>query len=242
MRLRARTAAVAFAVVSGGALVVSSGAGAAATSPKQTVLDAIAASKAVSAVHVIGSVTTGSQNIGVNVYATNANAGEGSISINGATVKIVRLGARVYFNADTAFWTSQAGASAAAYANKWVYTSAAGTDGKSFSQFLGATALFKQILSGSKVNQSVFTAGANTTVGGVPVLAINGSDSTDGTSGVIYVARQGKPYLIELKTTNSSGTGTLKFSGYNQSVHPKTPPHAISLVQLEQQAAAQAAA
>jgi len=241
MRLRARTAAVALAVVSVGTLV-SSGAGAAATSPKQTVLNAIAASQGVSSVHVVGSVTTGSQVVGLNVYASNANAGQGSITINGATVKIVRLGARVYFNADTAFWTSQAGASAAGYANKWVYTAATGTDGKSFSQFLGAAALFKQILSGNKINQSVFVSGANTTVGGVAVYAINGSDTTDGTSGVIYIARQGKPYLIGLKTTNSSGSGTIAFSGYNKPVHPKTPPHAISLTQLEQQATAPTAA
>jgi len=238
MRLRATTACAALAIGAGALLVTSTGAGASAAGAKQAVQNALAASQTASSVHVVGSVTTGGQTTALNVQASNSKAGQGSVSINGAIVRIVRLGSRVYFNADAAFWTMEAGSSSAAFAGKWIYTSATGANGKNFSQFLGASGLFKQLLSGSKLNQSTFTQGANTTVAGVPVSAISGSDSTDGTSGVVYIARRGKPYLIELKTTTKSGTGELVFSAYNQPVHPKAPAHAISLTQLEQEAAA----
>jgi hypothetical protein len=151
-------------------------------------------------------------------------------------VKIVRLGALVYFDADAAFWTQNVGASAASFAGQWVSTSATGSNGKSFAQLVGTTALLKQILSGSKVNDSRFTRRPNTTVGGVAVYAIAGTNTKTGSHGTIYIARTGTPYIIELQTTSSAGTGKLTFSAYNQPVHASVPPHAITLQKLEQEA------
>jgi hypothetical protein len=230
-------------VSSGALLMVSApGAAAASESAKQIVLAAISATKTATSVRVVGSVTSGTQTIGLSVRASDADQGLGTITINGATVKLVRTGKNVYFNADAAFWTQNDGAAAAVYAGQWVSATASSANGKSFAEFLGASALTKLIFSGSTVSDSTFKKASNATVAGVKVSAIVGTNTADGTKGTVYIARSGKPYIVELTKTNKTSTSKLVFSAYNQPVHAKVPKHAITIEQLEQRAAAQAAA
>jgi|HubBroStandDraft_4_1064222.scaffolds.fasta_scaffold97569_2 hypothetical protein len=236
MRLRPTTALVGLAVL--GAVVTNPMSAGAAQSAKQLVTNAIAATKSASAVHIQGSVSMSNETVALDVQASNSSSGQGSVTINGANVQIVQIGSRVYFNADAAFWKMEAGASAAQLAGKWIYTSASGSDGKDFSMFINCSALLKQLLSGSKVKGSTFTLGKNTTVNGVPVYAVSGLDASAGTGGTAYIARSGKPYLIELKTSGSGGAGEITFSAYNQVIHPSAPKKSYSLTQLEHQATA----
>jgi hypothetical protein len=243
MRRRA-SSAIAALTVSSGALLIGSPvvAGAASSNAKQIVVSAIADSKSANSVQVVGNVITASQTINLNVRASNANQGEGTITINGAMVEIVRVGSSVYFNGDAAFWTQSAGAAASSYAGQWVSTPANGSDGKSFSEFLGTAALFRQIFSGYEVSQSTFTKGLNTSVVGVPVFSITGTNMKDGTTGIIDIARTGEPYVIELTKTDKTGSSRLVFSAYNKPVHAKAPPHSVTVTQLEQRAAASSTA
>jgi hypothetical protein len=230
------SAAVAAVAATCGATFIAAGAGASPMTAEQIVMSTIAASKTVSSVHVVGSVTTGSQTINLNVHASNHGTGMGTLSVNGASVKIVRVGKLVYFNADAAFWTQNAGPSAAAYAGEWVSAPASSANGKSFALFLATSTLFNQILSGSKLSQSTFTMGPNTAIGSVAVYAITGTNTSSGSTGVIYIARSGKPYVVQLDKTGSTGSGKLTFSAYNQPVHATAPKHAITVKQLDQQA------
>lgn len=234
---RAAAAMAALAASSGALLSASPAASAASSTAKQLVVRAIANSKTASSVEVVGTVSTASQTVGLNVRASNANRGEGTVTINGAVVKIVRVGSSVYFRADAAFWTQTAGAAAAAYAGEWVSTPANGSNGKSFSEFLGTGALFAQIFSRSEVNQATYTEGHNTTVAGRPVLSITVTNTHDGASGVIDIARTGKPYVIELTKTSSTGSSRLAFSAYNTPVRATAPRHSVTVQQLEQRAA-----
>ena len=74
------------------------------------------------------------------------------------------------------------------------------------------------------------------------MYAITGTSTTDGTTGTVYIARTGKPYIIELTKTDKSGSSKLAFSAYNRPVHATVPPHPITLSKLEQRAAANVAA
>jgi hypothetical protein len=234
------TAALAAVACSGASLLFGALPVAASSSPsaKTIVSNAIAAWKSVRSVHVVGSIDTTKEQLNLDVRASSGPDGTGTIGLNGGEVKIVRLGALVYFEADVAFWTQNVGASAATFAGRWVSTSSTGSTGKNFAQLADSTALFKQILSGSKVNQSRFTRKPNTTVAGVPVYAISGTNTKSGSHGTVYVARTGTPYIIELDTTSSAGMGELTFSAYNKPVRAAVPPHAITLQKLEQEAAA----
>ena len=236
MPLRATAAIVALTVSSGALLITSPVASAAPANAKQLVVSAIANTKTASSVEVVGQVITTSQTIGLNVRASNADEGQGTLTINGAAVQIVRVGSTVYFSADAAFWTQNAGAAAASYAGQWVSTPVNGADGKSFSEFLATTALFAQIFSGNEVSQSTFTEGKNTSVAGVPVFSITATNKKDGASGIVDVARTGTPYIIELTKTSKTGSSRLVFSAYNKPVHAKAPRHSVTIKQLQQRA------
>ena len=234
MRLRSPMALVGIAAL-GGMMLAATPAWGATSKAKSLVAKAIAASESAHSVRVSGTVSQGTETITLNVRATNNAKGQGSIGINGAVANVIRIGSRIYFSADKAFWTENGGAAAASlFDGKWVYTKATSSDGKSLAQFMDLSSLMHQVFGGDLAS-TAFTLGQNTTVNGVAVETINGQDSTGASSGTLYVARTGTPYVIELKgsgTTN--GVGSLLFSGYNQSVNPVAPKHPINLDQLSQ--------
>jgi hypothetical protein len=236
MRLRSTMALVGTAAL-GGTLLLATPTWGAPANGKTDVSQAIAASESAQTVRVDGSVSQGKEKITLDVQASNAGKGQGSIGINGAVAHVIRLGSRIYFSADKAFWTANGGAAAAAlFVGKWVYTAVTTTDGNSLAQFMDLTTLTHQLFGGN-LDTATFSVGKSSTINGVPVIAINGKDSTGASSGIVYVAKTGKPYVIELTSTGgTSGKGTLVFSGYNQSVNPVAPKGAINLDQLSKQA------
>ena len=53
-------------------------------------------------------------------------------------------------------------------------------------------------------------------------------------TGRLYVAKSGTPYILKISVTGSSGTGSLTFSNYNQPIAPVPPTGAIDLDTLAQ--------
>jgi hypothetical protein len=234
MRLRSPIALVGIAALGGTVLAATPALGA-SSKAQVLVTNAIAASESAQSVRVSGTVSEGKEKITLNVQASNAAKGQGSIGINGAVANVIRLGSRVYFSADKAFWTENGGAAAASlFDGKWVFTTATSSDGQSLAEFMDLTSLMHQLFGGN-LDSTTFSLGKNTTVNGVAVATINGKDSSGATSGTLYVARTGKPYVIELKGSGSTnGAGSLLFSAYNQSFSPVAPKNPINLNQLNQ--------
>jgi hypothetical protein len=234
MRLRSPIALVGIAAL-GGTVLAATPAWGATAKAKALVTEAIAASESAQTVRVSGTVSEGKEKVTLNVQASNAAKGQGSIGINGAVANVIRLGSRVYFSADKAFWTENGGAAAASlFDGKWVFTTATSSDGQSLAEFLDLTSLMHQMF-GANLGSATFTLGKNTTINGVAVVTINGANTGGASEGTLYVARTGKPYVIELKSTGSSnGSGSLHFSAYNQSVNPVAPKNPINLNQLNQ--------
>jgi hypothetical protein len=234
MRHRSPIALVGIAAL-GGTMLAAAPAGAATSKANSLVAKAIAASEAAQSVRVSGKVSQGKETISLNVQASNDAKGQGSIGINGAVANVIRLGARIYFSANKSFWTENGGAAAASlFDGKWVFTKATSSDGQSLAEFMDLTSLLHEVFGGN-LSSAKFTVGKNTTVNGVAVSTINGRSSKGASEGTLYVARSGKPYVIELKGSGaSSGNGSLIFSAYNQSVNPVAPKNAINLDQLSQ--------
>lgn len=204
---------------------------------RAAVVKAIDTSAAASAVTVTGSASQGKQVITLSVQASDAARGVGNIGISGAVVHVIRLGKNVYFNANTKFWTENGGKSAAAlFVGKWVETGATTTDGQPLAQFLDVTTLFNELFSGN-IETAIFSPGKKTTLNGTPVIAYSGKDVTGGTGGTIYVARTGKPYVVELTSLGGKkGHSLVVFSAYGQVVHAVAPKGAIDIDTLKQSA------
>jgi hypothetical protein len=208
-----------------------------AAAARTAVIEALDASAGARSVTVTGSASQGKEVINLSVQASNHSLGVGSIGISGAVVHAIRLGKFVYFNANAKFWKDDGGPAAAGlFAGKWVQTAATTNDGQPLAEFLDVTTLFEELFSGN-INTAVFSPGKNTTLNGIAVIAYKGQDSTGGTGGTIYVARTGKPYVLELTTLGGEkGHALVAFSGYDRPVHAVAPKGAIDIDKLKQSA------
>jgi hypothetical protein len=202
---------------------------------RTAVIKALNTSAAARSVTVTGSASQGKEVITLSVQASDVAEGVGSIGISGAVVHAIRLGKNVYFNANTKFWKDNGGAAAAAlFVGKWVETAATSNDGQPLSEFLDVTTLFEELFSGN-INTAIFSPGKKTTLNGMAVTAYSGKDTTGGTGGTIYVARKGKPYVVELTSIGGQkGHSLVVFSNYGQPVHAVAPKGAIDIDTLKQ--------
>jgi hypothetical protein len=202
--------------------------------PKAIVKNAIAASEAASSVKISGAITQAKQTISLNVSAGIGGTGQGTIGIGTGTATVRLVGGVVYFMGNTAFWTQQGSASAAQlFAGKWVKTAATTASGKSLSEFLDSQSFMKQLFS-SNLTKSKFANAGTAKVAGKRVIVISGHDSKDTSTGRLYVAKSGTPYILKIAVKGKDGTGSLTFSNYNQAITPVAPTGAIDLDTLPQ--------
>jgi len=214
-----------------GALSVALGSSAwgATLTPKQAVANAIAATESATSVKFTGAVVQGAQQISLNVFASNAGVGEGTIGIGKGVATVKSVGGTIYFMGSPAFWTQEGGKSAAQlFANKWVSTSATSKSGQSLAQFLNSANFMKQLF-GSNLKNSVFTPAGTGSVNGQPATVIAGHDKNKNTGGRIFIASTGTPYILRITINGKSGTGALTFSSFNQPVNPVAPASSINL-------------
>jgi hypothetical protein len=202
---------------------------------QKAVMKAVTTSTAARSVTVTGSASQGKQVITLSLQASDGGEGVGSIGINGAVVHAIRVGKNIYFNANAKFWKENGGTAAAdLFVGKWVETAATSTDGQPLAQFLDVTTLFNQLFGGD-FTTAVFASGKDTTLHGTKVIAYSGKDAVGGTGGTIYVARTGKPYVVELLSLGGAkGHSLVVFSGYNQPVNAVAPKGAVDIDTLKQ--------
>lgn len=200
--------------------------GIAAKSP-EAILSAV--STAVSGLHstrVSGQITSSGQRVALDLSLVNGKGGTGSMSVNGASFKIVTLGQELYLNGSAAFWRLAGGGSAASLlSGKWLKTPASGELG-ALADLTDINKLFDQLLS----SHGTLVKGPVTTVRGIKVVSLH--DTTHG--GTLYVATTGKPYPIEIVKRGALG-GHVTFDRFNQPVSLTAPAHAIDLSSLQSQ-------
>jgi hypothetical protein len=221
----------------GGATTTTTTPAATAAALRKAVLEAVSTSTAANSVTVTGSASQGKQVITLSLQASDDAEGVGSIGISGAVVHAIRVGKKIYFNANTKFWKENGGTAAAQlFVGKWVETAASSNDGKPLAQFLDVTTLFSELFGGD-FTTAVFSSGKDTTLHGTKVIGYTGKDAVGGTGGTIYVARTGKPYVVELLSLGGAkGHSLVVFSGYNQPVHAVAPKGAVDIDTLKQSA------
>jgi hypothetical protein len=209
-----------------------------AAAARTAVIKALNTSAAARSVTVTGSASQGKEVITLGVQASDDARGVGSIGVSGAVVHAIRLGKNVYFNANAKFWKDTGGTAVEAlFVGKWVETAATTNDGEPLAEFLDVTTLFEELFNGNGNTNTVFSQGKDTTLNGMAVIAYTGKDATGGTGRTIYVARTGKPYVVELTSLGGEkGHARVVFSGYNQPVHAVAPKGAIDIDTLKQSA------
>jgi hypothetical protein len=211
-----------------------SGNGIAAVSPRQILAKATKAQSGARSFTVTGLVRDGSQTTGLKVTASSTGNGFGSVSLNGETVQIIKVGPNVYFRSGSAFWAKQGGATAAElFANKWVEGPASNADFSQLASFFSTAQLTSQFL-GDSSSSAILSRAGTSSINGQPVLVLKGHDRTNSAGGSIFIATTGQPYVIRVSLAKGGGaTGVVTFSRFNAPVNPRAPKGAINIGQLK---------
>ncbi|MGW2822285.1 hypothetical protein ACWC24_14940 [Streptomyces sp. NPDC001443] len=138
---------------------------------------------------------------------------------------LIKTGDIVYMKYDEAFLRAQSegesksdtDAAVAMLAGKWTKMAAKGQDAKDIAGFCD----LDQVLGGAEDGNSDAARGQTTTVDGTPAIVLHEKDGKDRYT--LYVATEGKPYLLRIDSTTGKEPGTLTFGDYDKPVPAQKP-------------------
>jgi hypothetical protein len=197
--------------------------GLARRSADQIVAAATQAMRAVTFVHVSGSVVDNGIPVRLDLSLVRGQGGQGQISENGLAFRLISDHQMLYILGSDAFWTHFGGATAArVFHGKWLKTRDAG-EFASIGDLASISRLFGQLLA---VHGKLARAG-RAVVSGQPAIGV--TDRTQG--GTLFVATTGKPYPLEIVKRGTNG-GRVTFDRFDVPVKLTPPARAIRLPSL----------
>jgi len=179
--------------------------------------------KAVSSVHVKGSVQSSGQNIALNL-SLGSQGCTGTMGIGGeGSFVLLKIGKSLWIKPDDKFWNHAAGSAGSALidlvSGKYIKPSAKGSSLAS----IGALCDPAQFAKSFGGDMTGMVKGTSTTIAGQPALQIK--DSGDAASA--YVTVDAKPQFLRLDGGGSNGR--LDFTDYNAPLHLTPPPASKTL-------------
>ena len=232
-RLAATMRAPALALVLTAALLAGCGSSGKAAKPNdeaskpaaRVLADAKAAATSASSAHVSGSLKSSGTPITLDLSAARGKGAKGSMSTNGLTFDMVRIGDTLYVRGSDAFYKHFAGAVVARLLHgKWLKGSATHGRLTSLAPLTSLADLFAVI---SSQHGKLANDGA-TTYNGTKVVAIR--DTSDNSK--LYVAATGKPYPVAIVGGKKGQSGAITFDDWNKSVSLSAPSDAIDISQF----------
>lgn len=150
----------------------------------------------------------------------------GTVGMDGmGEADLVRTGDTVYMKYDAEFLRSQSegepkesvDAAVALLAGKWTRMSAEGSDAEDLAGFCD----LGEVFAGARSGDADATRGKTTTVDGTPAITLDSKDGDDRYT--LYVAAEGKPYLLRFDSTSAAEPGSLSFTDYDKPVPVRKP-------------------
>ncbi|MGW0768680.1 hypothetical protein [Streptomyces sp. NPDC002676] len=168
------------------------------------------AAAAASTVHLSGTVVTSGRTYTLDMRL-KSDGGTGSVTSQGSTFKLLRVGKQLYLKADAAFWNHADGkgddAAASKLGGKYVKVPQGDPAYKKFSGFTDKTVLLEGLLT---LHGKPATDGHHEQ-SGTPTIRVTGDK---GSGGILDVSLQGTPYPLRL--VRAGGAGTLSFSDWGK--------------------------
>ncbi|MFL5958946.1 MAG: hypothetical protein ACJ75G_01580 [Gaiellaceae bacterium] len=197
-----------------------------ASKPAARVLaDARSAATGASSVHVSGNIRSDGTPIELDLSMARGKGAKGSMSTNGLSFDLVRVGDTAYVRGSDAFYKHFAGAGIAQLLHdKWLKASIVQGRFKSLAPLTSIDLLFGKV---SSSHGKLANAG-KTTYKGQQVVAIR--DESDNSK--LYVAATGKPYPVAIVGSKKGRSGTITFDDWNAQVSLSAPKNAIDISRL----------
>ncbi|MEV0635162.1 hypothetical protein AB0I77_09400 [Streptomyces sp. NPDC050619] len=172
-----------------------------------------AAAESADAVRLSGNVVTSGRTYKLDMSLKSGGA-SGSVTAEGATFQLLRIGEQLFLKADSDFWTHADGegdgsdaAAAGKLDGKFVKVPQGDPSYKKFSGFTDMDVLLEGLLT---LHGSLDTDGRHQQAG-VRTVRITGDD---GSGGTLDVSLEGKAYPLRL--VRAGGAGTLTFSAWGK--------------------------
>jgi hypothetical protein len=193
-----------------------------ASKPANRVLaDAVAAARSARSVHVSGHIVSNGTPITLDLTLERNKGATGSMSTQGLSFDLVRIGRTFYIRGSDAFWKHFAGAGVAQLMHgKWLKGTTTGRFA-SLASLSDPAKLFARI----RGNHGKLTNKGATTYNGQKVVEID--DAKKG--GKLYVAATGNPYPVAVVGSKKNESGTITFDRWNASVSISAPSGAIDI-------------
>ncbi|WP_225827246.1 hypothetical protein [Streptomyces naphthomycinicus] len=175
-----------------------------------------AAADAASAVRLSGTVVTSGRTYRLDMQLKD-DGGTGSVTSQGATFKLLRVGRELYLMADAGFWNHAEGGDGATgkLDGKYVKVPQGDPAYKKFSGFTDKDVLLDGLLT---LHGALATDGHHTDQSGTPTIRVTGDK---GSGGTLDVSLKGSPYPLRL--VRGGGAGTLRFSDWGKSFTVRKP-------------------
>ncbi|GAA2590066.1 MULTISPECIES: hypothetical protein [Streptomyces] len=150
----------------------------------------------------------------------------GTMSLDGqGEAELIKTGDTLYMKYDERFLRAQSEGEPAAetdaavdmLAGRWTRMAATGQDAKDMAAFCDLDGMLGDA---EGAGQDV-TRGERTDVDGRPALLLHEKDGAD--RNTLYVATEGKPYLLRFDSESEKDPGTITFSAYDEPVAAKAP-------------------
>ncbi|MGW0011206.1 hypothetical protein ACWDVX_15805 [Streptomyces tendae] len=154
----------------------------------------------------------------------------GTMGMNGqGEAELIKTGDTLYLKYDERFLRAQSKGEPQAdtealvslLAGRWTKMSAGGADAKEMAGFCDLDKLLEDAGDGNDDTPTTVTRGKATTVDGTPAFTLHETDGSE--RNTVYVATEGKPYLLRFESGSKQEPGALSFTGYDEPV-PAEPP------------------
>lgn len=179
------------------------------------------ATEQASAVRIKGDVSDSGQRIRFDMHLLAHKGGTGTLTLRGGSVRITRIGRRVYMKGGPAFWTATGGPAAAElFADRWLKGSTSAPGMAAMIRFTDLDALMSDIFK-DPPNAS-FRKGHERRTDGRRAITVT---LTGPDSGVLDVALDGKPYPLRIRSLpGAKEPGTVEFLDYDEPFTLRAPP------------------
>jgi len=179
------------------------------------------ATEQASAVRLKGDIRDSGQRIRFDMQLLAGKGGTGTLTLRGGSVRITRIGRRVYMKGSTAFWTAIGGPAAAKLlTDRWLKASTSAPGIAAMIKFTDLDALMSDLF--KDVPNASLRKGHETLTDGRRAITVT---MTGPDGGVLYVALDGKPYPLRIRSLpGAKEPGTIEFLDYEEPLTLRAPP------------------
>lgn len=196
-----------------------------AKAPDAIVTAARQAADAASAVHLSGSIAATGAPTTFDLNLVKGTGGSGTLSVNGLSFDLVRIGSTIYVKGSPSFYKKFSGAAATLLNGKWLKGASTSGSFAAIGPFTDLSGFVDKALA-NQPGQKLTKAGA-ATIGTQKVVQIK-----DTNGGTLSVASTGQPFPVRIAQGGSAG-GSITFDRWNVPFTLTAPAGAVDLAALQ---------